>query len=188
LLRDRDSRITAVALCAALGVASAAGRAAVVEQQPNGFAIEETVHINAAPDKVYAALIQPQKWWNPLHTFSRNRANLRLDAKATGCLCENLPAGGSVLHATVVAALPGKSLILRGPLGPFQNQGVDGAVIFALKENGGGTDLTLDNNIGGFMKGGFGKWPQAADEMMSDLVSHLQHFAETGSALDADTK
>ena len=180
--RKLISWMTGAALCAALSVSSTAGRAAVLEQQPNGFAIEETVHINAAPDKVYAALIQPQKWWNPVHTFSKDRANLHLDAKAAGCLCETLAAGGSVLHATVVAVFPGKSLILRGPLGPFQSHGVDGALIFTLKENGGGADLTLDYNVGGFMKGGFGKWPQAADEMLSDLVAHLQRFVETGFA------
>ncbi len=164
----------------------AAAHAAVIGSSPNGFAIKEVAHIAADPDQVYAALIQPQNWWNSQHTFSQNAANLSLDAKAGGCLCESLPNGGSVLHAVTVDAEPGKTLRLRGPLGPFQGQGVDSALTFTLNQSGNGTDLTLDANFGGYMKGGFGKWSHAADGMLSDLVEHLKHYAETGTAMKPD--
>ena len=161
-------------------------RAAVTDEQPNGFAIEETAHVAAPPDKVYGALLQPQKWWNSAHTYSENSANLSLDAKAGGCLCEALPGGGSALHAIVVLAQPGSTLRLRGPFGPFQSQGVDGALTFTLKAGNGGTELKLNDNVGGYMKGGFGKWPQAADAMLADLVAHLKYFVETGKAMLPD--
>jgi uncharacterized protein YndB with AHSA1/START domain len=158
-----------------------AAHAAVIDQQATGFAVEESAHIAAAPDKVYAALIEPAKWWNSRHTFSGNAANLTLDAKAGGCLCDVLPNGGSVLHLTVIDAEPGSTLRFRGAMGPFQGQGVDSALTFTLKVDGAGTALTLDNNVGGYMKDGFGKWPTLADAMLADLVARLQRYVETGS-------
>ena len=177
---------TAVAT-ALLAMNCVASYAAVVESTASGFAIEETAQIAATPDKVYAALIHPEKWWNSGHTFSQNAANLSLDAKAGGCLCETLPGGGSVLHLTVVYADPARTTLrLRGPMGPFQGQGVDGALTFTLTAKDGGTALVLDNNVGGFVKGGFGKWPNAADGMLTDLVAHLKTFSETGKAMPPD--
>ncbi len=184
---NRSSTPIGFVLGLALGVMPVvSSRAAVTDVQLNGFAIEETTHVAAAPEKVYEALIRPEKWWNALHTYTGNSANLSLEAKAGGCLCEALPGGGSVMHATVVNARPGTALRLRGPLGPFQGEGVESAITFTLKPRNGGTDLTLDNNVGGYMKGGFDKWAQAADAMLADLVAHLKYFAETGRAMIPD--
>ena len=158
----------------------APAHAAVVESNANGFAIEETAHIAASPAKVYAVLIHPENWWDSEHTFSQDAKNLSLDAKAGGCLCETLPGGGSVQHLTVASVMPDKTIRFRGAMGPFQGQGVDGALTFTLKASGDGTDLVLDNNVGGFLKGGMGKWPQAADGMLTDLVAHLKYYAENG--------
>jgi len=158
-----------------------AASAAVVDTQPNGFAIEDVVYIAAPPDKVYAALIKPALWWNSEHTFSGSASNLSIDAKAGGCFCETLPNGGSTLHAIVVDADPGVTLRLRGPLGPFQGQGVDGALTFTLKAKDGGTDITLENNVGGYMKGGWGRWPAAADAMLGEQMVRLKTYLETGA-------
>ena len=171
----------AVAFMVAATLAKPCG-ATVVDQGQNGFTIQQKLHIAAATDKVYAALLAPGKWWSSDHTFSHSAANLALDARAGGCFCETLPGGGSVQHATVAIAMPGAMLRLRGPLGPFQGQGVDAALTFSLKAAGDGTDLTLDNVVGGYMQGGFGKWPQAADGMLSDLVEHLKYYAENGKS------
>jgi uncharacterized protein YndB with AHSA1/START domain len=172
---------------ALLAMNCAGSRAAVLDQQPNGFSIEETAHIAATPDAVYATLIHPEKWWNSSHTFSHDAANLSLDAKAGGCLCEALPGGGSVQHLIVVYADPAHTTLrLRGPMGPFQGLGVDGALTISLKTDNGGTALVLDNNYGGYIKGGWGQWPAAADAMMTDLVAHLKTFAETGKAMPRD--
>lgn len=164
---------------------AANAHSAVLESNASGFAIEETVHIAAAPDKVYAALVHPEHWWNSQHTFSQNAKNLSLDAKAGGCLCETLANGGSVQHLAVAAVMPGKMIVFRGAMGPFQGQGVDGAMTITLTAKDGGTDLVLDNNVGGFVKGGMGKWPQAADGMLADLVQHLKYYAENGKPLPA---
>jgi len=154
--------------------------AEVIETGANGFALQRTLHIAAPPERVYAALIQPSKWWNSEHTFSGSAANLTLDARAGGCFCETW-SGGSVQHLVVVYAEPGKMLRLRGALGPFQGQGVDGALTFTLKPAGDGTDLTMDNIVGGFVKGGISKWPPLADSMLAGQLIRLKRYLETGS-------
>ena len=93
-----------------LGSAAAAPAAAgVVDVSTNGFTVQISTHIAAAPAKVYAALIDPARWWSSEHTFSGSAANLHLDAKAGGCWCETLPNGGSVVHLIVVYVDPGKA-------------------------------------------------------------------------------
>jgi uncharacterized protein YndB with AHSA1/START domain len=112
---------------------AAPAAAAVVDSQPNGFAIHQVVQIAAPPEKVFAALIRPELWWSSGHTFSGNAANLSLDARAGGCWCERLANGGSVQHGIVVYVAPNEMLRTRGPFGPFQNQGVDGALTWSLR-------------------------------------------------------
>lgn len=172
-------------VAAGLAIATAIAcpaRAAVTDSAVNGFSIEQTVHIAATPDKVYDALIKPSLWWDSAHTFSGSAANLTLDARAGGCFCETMPKGGSVEHGQVVVAAPGETLRLRGPLGPFQGQGVDGALTFSLKAGAdGGTDLVLDNIIGGYMKGGFGEWPGRVDAMLGQQMARLKAYLETGT-------
>ena len=167
---------------------SCPGRAAVVDTTANGFAIEQQVHIAAAPDKVYDALVHPALWWSSDHTFSGSAANLTMEARAGGCFCEALANGGSVEHAVVVDADPGHVLRLRGPLGPFQGQGVASALTFSLKAGGDGTDLTLDNIAGGYMKGGFADWPAKADAMLAGQMARLKAYLETGSPDTDDLK
>ncbi len=171
-------RVAVIAVLATLGCAA---NAAVVDTAESGFDIQQTVHIAASPAKVYAALIVPAKWWNSEHTFSQSAANLSLSAKAGGCFCEKW-AQGSVQHAVVVDAEPGKVLRLHGALGPFQGSGVASALTFiAESRRGGGTDVMLDNSIGGYMKGGFGNWPTLADVMLAEQMARLKKFIETGS-------
>ncbi|HEX3944312.1 MAG TPA: SRPBCC family protein [Rhizomicrobium sp.] len=159
---------------------SLSARAEVIETTPNGFALQRTIHIGATPERVYAALIQPAKWWNSDHTFSGSAANLSLDARAGGCFCE-IWNGGSVQHEVVVDAVPGKTLRMRGALGPFQAQGMSGALTFSIKPAGDGADLTMENVVGGFMKGGIGKWPALADSMLAEQMIRFKRYVETGS-------
>ena len=155
-------------------------RAEIVESGPNGFALQRTVHIAATPERVYAALVLPAKWWNSDHTFSGSAANLSLEPKAGGCFCE-IWNGGSVQHLVVVDAVAGKTLRLRGALGPFQGQGADGALTFTLKPAGDGTDVTMENIVGGFVRGGFAKWPPLADSMLAEQMIRLKRYIETGT-------
>jgi uncharacterized protein YndB with AHSA1/START domain len=170
----------------ALGVAMAlliAGpsRGTVSDIASNGFTLKIDIHIAASPDKVYAALIAPARWWDSGHTFSRDANNLHLEAKAGGCWCETLPNGGSVQHLLVVYVDPGKTLRLRGALGPFQGLGVTGALTWKLKPAADGTDLSLTYALGGYNKDGFAELSQAGDEVLTTQVGRLKRWIETKS-------
>jgi opacity protein-like surface antigen len=156
--------------------------AAIVDLAPNGFELQETIHVAAAPAQVYAALVVPQYWWSSQHSFSGNAANMSLDAHAGGCWCETLPDGGSALHLIVVNAVPGKGLRLRGALGPFQSFAVVGVLDWRLETASGGTDVTLDYRLGGYMKGGFGAIAPVADHVLAEQTSRLKQYVETGDA------
>jgi uncharacterized protein YndB with AHSA1/START domain len=162
--------------------------AEVTDSAPNGFGVRETVHIAAANDKVYAALITPQRWWSSDHTFSHNAANLNLDAHAGGCWCETLPDGGSVQHMIVVFAAPGKLLRLRGALGPFQAMAVDSVLTWTLAPTKDGTDVTLVSTTGGYTPGGLEPISKIADRVFAEQVARLKAFIETGSPEIAQEK
>jgi uncharacterized protein YndB with AHSA1/START domain len=170
----------AVLACAVI----AAGRASaeVLDATANGFTVRETAHIAAAPGKVYAALIAPADWWSSSHTFSGNAANMTFDARAGGSWCETLPNGGSALLMTVARVVPGKALVLRGGLGPFQTMAVEGVMVWSLTPVAGGTDVMLVNANGGYSKDGLDKISHVADMVMSEQLARLKAFVETGSA------
>lgn len=167
---------------ASFSAMAGAAQAAVTSVGPNGFEIRQVIHIVAPADKVYAALIQPRLWWSSAHTFSGDRANLSLDARAGGCFCEALPNGGSVRHETVVMAAPGQALTMRGAMGPFMTRGADGAIDITIKPAGDGVDVTLTNDLGGYMSEGFSTWAPRADAMLADQMARLKRFVETGAS------
>ncbi|HEX7968351.1 MAG TPA: SRPBCC domain-containing protein [Stellaceae bacterium] len=173
------------ALILAMGAASPAA-AAVVDVAQNGFQVRETAEIAAAPERVYAALVEPSRWWSSTHTFSGRSANLTLDARPGGCFCEKLANGGAVQHELIVLAMPGKELRLRGALGPLQAQGVEGAMSFRLAASGGGTEVTLTYALGGYMPEGFADWSKKTDAVLAEQLVRLKRLIETASP-DAKT-
>lgn len=177
------NRKTFTPLCAALAAFTAvpAAHADVKNTAPEGFEVHWSAHIAAAPETVYAALIQPGGWWSSDHTFSGEAANLSLDPRAGGCFCETLPNGGSVTHMTVVNAAPGALLRLRGALGPLQSLAVSGAMTWTLTPKADGTDLSLDYAVSGWAPGGLAGWAAPVDgvlgEQVSRLVAHVEKSA-----------
>jgi|HubBroStandDraft_1064217.scaffolds.fasta_scaffold00495_17 uncharacterized protein YndB with AHSA1/START domain len=171
-----------LAICAAaLTCASMAGgraTAEVLNVAANGFEVRETAHTTAPPDQVYAALLQPARWWSADHTFSRSAANLVLDARAGGCWCETLPNGGSVEHLRVVYVAPGKTLRLRGAMGPFQGMAVEGVMTWSLQSAAGGTDISLSYAIGGYVKDGFDELSKAADHVFGEQLQRLKKLVD----------
>jgi uncharacterized protein YndB with AHSA1/START domain len=151
----------------------------VSDRAANGFTIKIETHIAAPPNKVYAELIQPAHWWASDHTFSGDANNLHLDAKAGGCWCETLPDGGSVLHLTVVYVDPGKTLRLRGALGPFQGMAVDGAMTWKLKPGADGTDLSMTYVLAGYDKDGFAQLSRAADGVLTEQIDRLKKWVDS---------
>ena len=160
---------------------AAAASAEVIHATASGFELKQVVHIASPPDRVYAALVQPAKWWNSEHTYSGNASNMTLDPHVGGCFCEALPNGGGVQHLVVVYVDPGKGLELRGAMGPFHTRGVDGVLAFTLTPAGAGTDLTMTNDVGGYMSEGMELWAPRADGMLAEQLARLKRYAETSS-------
>jgi uncharacterized protein YndB with AHSA1/START domain len=171
-------------VCVGLAAAVACGRpvaAEVVSTGMSGFEVRETVHVAAAPEKAYAVLLQPARWWASDHTFSGSAANLTLDARAGGCWCESLPDGGSAEHMRVVYVVPGKALRLRGALGPFQGLGVEGAMTWSVKAGASGTDISVTYAIGGYVKDGFDGLSKAADHVLAEQIERLRKIIDAAA-------
>src|SRR5277367_4920235 len=171
--------VTCTAVLALTSLAGERAAAEVVTVAANGFELRETAHTAAPSDKVFAALLQPARWWSSEHTFSGSAANLVLEARAGGCWCENLPDGGSVEHLLVVYIAPGKTLRLRGALGPFQGLGVEGSMTWTLKAGANGTDISVSYAVGGYAKDGFDGAAKGADHVLGDQIERLRKFIET---------
>jgi uncharacterized protein YndB with AHSA1/START domain len=153
--------------------------AEVVDSQPNGFEIRQSVDIKAPAAKVYADLTRVGSWWGSDHTWSGKAANMTIDARAGGCWCETW-AGGSVLHMTVIDAEPGKALRFAGALGPLSFSGLTGHLGWTLSEKDGVTTVTWTYDVGGYFKGGLGQLPAGVDQVMGEQLRRFQRFEETG--------
>lgn len=158
-------------------------KADVVESVDNGFLVRNEALINAAPFKVYGALVgQIGSWWDPAHTFSGDSRNLSIDPKPGGCFCERLPNGGGVRHLTVVFVSPGKELRLTGALGPLQESGLAGSMSWKLSEVGTGTKVELSYSVGGYRSGGLRSLASPVDSVLRGQLFRLKTYVETGRA------
>jgi hypothetical protein len=155
-------------------------RSEVVSVASNGFEVRESVRVAAAADKAYAVLLAPSRWWSSTHTYSGNAANLTLDARAGGCWCENIPEGGGfVEHMRIVYLMPNQVLRLRGPLGPLQGMGVDGALTFTLKSGTNGTEIAVNYVAGGYAKDGFDGLSKAIDRVLGQQMESLRKLIDS---------
>jgi uncharacterized protein YndB with AHSA1/START domain len=123
-------------------------RAEVIQSAADGGLIEHHFLVAAAPADAWRALVQPGRWWPEDHSWSGNRSHLSLEPVAGGCFCEQWDAG-SVEHARVVMALPGRLLRMRGSLGPLQDMAVTGVLTVSLQPKERGTEATVSYRISG---------------------------------------
>jgi len=157
-------------------------RAEVKEARENGFVIEAAVMADASPAAVYRQLVRVAGWWDPKHTWSGSARNLKLDAKAGGCFCEKLADGGSVQHARVIFAQPGKLLRLDGALGPLQDMAVSGVLSFNLAPDGPGTRITMTYRVAGVLSMDSSKLAPLVDQVMGIQLGRLRSFASGAPA------
>lgn len=138
------------ATCLALGVVllPLQARAEVMQSAPDSALIEHHFSLRAAPMDAWQTLVHPERWWPEDHTWSGKRGNLSLAPAAGGCYCESWD-GGSVEHARVVTAMPGRLLRVRGALGPLQDMAVSGVLTVRLEPNGHGTDAIVTYRLSG---------------------------------------
>ena len=73
----------------------------------------------------------------------------------------------------VVYVAPGKTLRLRGALGPFQGSGVDGAMTWSVKAAASGTDISFNYALGGYAKDGLEGLSKVADRVLGEQLERL---------------
>lgn len=176
--------IRTVPVAAALGVATLAlpASAEVVKQEEHSFVTRDEAVVESTPKQVWLALISPARWWNSVHTWSGDAANLRLTPQAGGCFCEIIPEvdepgrftlEGSVEHMRVIQAYPERALVMRGALGPLQPEPVAGVLTIAISEAEEGTRIVWEYNVGGFMRFETDMIARAVDGVMSEQLAGL---------------
>jgi uncharacterized protein YndB with AHSA1/START domain len=140
-------RLPLVGLCLILTL-SGASRAAVVQSAADGFIVEHTFRIPAAPATAWQVLVHPERWWPSDHTWSGNAANLSLAPEAGGCFCERW-SDGSAEHGRIVHIRQNQLLRFNGALGPLQEMAVAGVLTVRLTPADGGTEAKVTYRVSG---------------------------------------
>ena len=76
---------------------------------------------------------------------------------------------------------PGVMLRLTGGLGPLGLMGVSGNMTWEFDETDGGTAVTLQYAVGGYMPGGLDAIAAGVDGVLVEQMTRLKSFVETGS-------
>lgn len=175
-------------LLAVAPVLSPGARAEIVQKSDAGFVSGAEVDVpGKTPLEVWQVLIAPAKWWNPVHSYSGDPANMFIDPQAGGCFCELLPKPkgapddlrrGSVEHMRVIAAMPPKLLRMSGALGPLQGEALAGTLTVVLKPWSGegmkgGTHLTWTYVVGGYMRMKVDEIGPVVDQVMTEQFTRL---------------
>ena len=172
----------AAAVCLAVLALASMARAEVIDSQAGGFTIRDSRLVKAPPDRVWATLVQPARWWSSEHTYSHDARNLTLTPRPGGDWLETLPNGGGVRHMAVVFAAPLTTLRLEGGLGPLQALGVAGHLTFTLTPDGEATLVTLTYDVGGHAPGGLDKLAAPVDAVLGEQLGRLATAAEGGKS------
>lgn len=122
--------------------------AEVVRTSDTGFATQHKLTVATSPEKVWEALVHPERWWDGAHTYSGSAANLSMDARPGGCWCEKTAAGG-VEHMRVLYVAKDAMLRMTGGLGPLQAMPVTAVMTITLEPAGAGTQVTASYTVAG---------------------------------------
>jgi uncharacterized protein YndB with AHSA1/START domain len=165
----------------ALVVAAGSVHAEVKQSAADGFLVAQSTPVAATPAKVWAALLQPQRWWSDEHTWSGKASNLSLKPEAGGCFCERWP-GGSVEHGRVVMVMPQQLLRLDATLGPLQEFALNGVLTFRIDSGDDGrTTLTLEYRVNGASASGLDQFAPSVDGVLGQQFARLVRFAANGN-------
>ncbi len=161
---------------AALLTASPAA-AEVVSSSPNGFDIRHQIQLTVPPETAYRAFGAIGGWWDKLHTYSGNAANLRLSLHPGGCLCERSEDGGGVEHLRVSHVEPGKRVVLTGALGPLLYEAVAGVMDVQITPIAGGSRVTLNYRAAGFARKNAANLAPAVDQVLGQQMKRFRVHA-----------
>lgn len=159
-------------VAAAALLAAAPAVATVAESSESGFTVSATQKVSATPEQLWAALIQPARWWSPAHSWSGNASNFTLDPVVGGCFCERWSANGAE-HARIVFIAKNQLLRLRGSFGPLQSEALTGVLSITIKPDGKGASVTFDYVVGGHARFALNDIAPAVDGVIAEQASRL---------------
>jgi uncharacterized protein YndB with AHSA1/START domain len=163
-------------LAALLGLLAAPAAAEVREADAGGFTVSHVHKVMASPAAVWAALVQPARWWSKDHSWSGDAGNFSLDPRAGGCFCERWgtgPAASGAEHGRIVFAAPGAQLRIVGALGPLQGEALTGTMTVTLKGEGAATSVTIDYVVGGHARFPLKDIAPAVDRVIGEQATRL---------------
>ncbi|MFZ0313753.1 MAG: hypothetical protein WAL85_13680 [Candidatus Korobacteraceae bacterium] len=182
-------RVKNLALLLLCVLAPAMLGADVMDSAANGFTIKIATVIHAGPADIYDRLVHHVgDWWSSDHTFSQDAHNLSIDDKPMGCFCEKMPNNGGVRHAEVIMVMPDKMLVMSGAFGPLQRLGATGTLSFVIVPLHHETRLEVTYAVGGYLPDGLNTWAAPVDKVLTEQVTRLKSYVETGNASPAVTK
>jgi hypothetical protein len=165
---------------AALALSFAPASATVASQSATGFQVTYEAQVAAEPKAAFDAFVRVGEWWDSEHTYSRDAKNLSMEVKPGGCWCEALTDGGFVGHMTVVQAMPGKSLMLKGGLGPLAFMGVEGSMVVKFQPKDNGTAITMTYTVGGYDPNEFKEIPKLVDGVLFAAFERYKTYVAIG--------
>ena len=176
---DAMARVRA-ALCTVLAACAVSAFAATTDVSPSGFVVTLHADTTAVRERVYEALVHPERWWSPRHTWSGSSANLSLAPAAAGCWCEHWE-GNSVEHGRVVFIRPGELLRLNAALGPLQALAVDAVLTFTLATREGHTAVDVSYRVNGNASAGLDRLAGPVEGVLDEQLRRLVRLAESGA-------
>ena len=169
-------RLPSAALACSLAVLGPT-HAAVVDSTPNGFTLENSIHVPTDAETAWRALVDDVgRWWPRDHTWWGAASKLSIEARAGGCFCErNGPQQAQ--HMLVTFVDPGKLLRMTGGLGPLQGMGLHGALEFRFAPaEGGGTTITLFYRAGGYTPDDISQFAPVVDQVQAQQLGALGKY------------
>ena len=160
----------------------AAAHAKILSSSDAGFAVAHESIVQVKPEKIWAAMIEPAKWWSGAHSWSGKAENFSLQAQPGGCFCEVLSDGGFAEHARVIYARPGYMLRLSGALGPLQSEALTGTLSIEMKPADSGTRISFHYVVGGYARFDLAGFAGAVDGVIGEQHARLTRLVSTGSA------
>ena len=150
--------------------------AEVLHSVDQGFTIQHQFTVAASAERSFSSLVnEVGQWWHPDHTYSGDASNMRIEATAGGCFCEEW-GQNSVQHLAVVLVQPSKQLRLTGGLGPLQQESVNGVMDWTVSrdEDTQQTQVRMSYKVSGYRQGGLGAWAEPVDQVLAQQMQRLK--------------
>ena len=93
-----------------------------------------------------------------------------------------------IARDSVIMVMPDKMLVMSGAFGPLQRLGATGTLSFVLMPLHNETRLEVTYAVGGYLPDGLNTWAAPVDKVLTEQVTRLKSYVETGAADSAAAK